>query len=147
MEATVGPDHPRTASCRKWLAGTLQRLGRLDEATAHAREAARIQRDDPYAGLALMTLADVLRARGELDEALRCARESVALTRERLGGEFRAVPRQEALVARILAEKGQTSAARELLSRALPRLITIWGAGHPRIAVYEAISAQLSEEA
>ena len=142
----VGPAHIRTTSCRKWLAGTLSRLGRLDEALAHIETAIAHQADEPYLGSSWFTLAGVLLARGELPEAEAAARRATTLYLERLGEGFRELPRARALLGEILLARGELDEARALLAEALPRLRAMWGPTSPRLRGPERAWAALQGE-
>ncbi len=144
MNQTAGPTHIRTASCRKWLGASLQQVGRSDEALTHIRAAVELQADEPFLGTAVQALARVLVQQGEMVEAEASARRAVALYRERLGPDFRELPRAQAILAQSLAGQGRREEARKILAEVLPRLQEMWGAGHPRVQPFEAVWASLN---
>lgn len=115
--ATLGDDHPNVTHERLNMAAVLLMMGRADEAEPELRAGIAHWRsvfgpDYPKLTTHLGNLAGVHTRRGELAQALEIAREVLRIARVHEGEESAQTVSARRLVAGLLADTGETEAAR-----------------------------------
>ncbi|MDF1506278.1 tetratricopeptide repeat protein, partial [Roseisolibacter sp. H3M3-2] len=136
LERAFGPDHPRVARPREFLAGFLMTAGRLEEAEREGRRALGIARrhlapGHPELLTISSTLSLILVARGDLDAAERLQREVLAERRRLLGEETRDVAGSLYVLGRTRMLRGDAAGAAALMTRALATYDRVSGARDP----------------
>ncbi len=134
-ELTLGPNNPGVARLSQAVAGSLRRLGRIDEAMPAAERAIKIFEatygpDSSDVARATSNLGMLCDDGGKLDQAIDAFRKSVAILERSLGPDHGDTADALEKLGTALSKAGQAG-AEETLLRARAIYVKRYGAEHP----------------
>jgi CHAT domain-containing protein/tetratricopeptide (TPR) repeat protein len=142
LEQLLPPGHPDTGEAMLNLAGTLGRLGRVDEqkdliASGVAIYTEHFDSDSPDLLRFLDGLGEILYERGDLAQAQQTLERALHLRERAFGVDSPGLPQNLASLARIARAVGESQNARAYLDRAVTLSTRHIGPDHPITAAYQ----------
>lgn len=132
----LDPDHPELGMAHNCRGETQRKLGNLDTAGEHHRQALAIRERSlgrhMFTGDSHNNVGQILRERGELDAALAKFEEATQMHSDVLGASHPRVGAGLAFQAQIKVMQEKLEEARDLFTRALPARERL-GKNHPRV--------------